>query len=64
MPELPEQEVQEQDVMPRTLEDVIAAATVATEQGVPVDWKAICIQTYNILSEKINKLAINQKAPS
>jgi hypothetical protein len=53
----------QEEVPERTLEDVIAAAARATEQGVPVDWKAICIQTFNILTEKINKLVAekNQK---
>jgi hypothetical protein len=60
MNDIPAQEG-EQDVEPRTLEDVIAAAARATEQGVPVDWKAICIQTFNILTEKINKLVQEKK---
>jgi hypothetical protein len=48
---------------PYELESIIQAAARAEREGVPVDWKAICIQTFNILTEKINKLVAekNQK---
>ena len=42
---------------PTTLESVISAAAEADTKGVPVDWKAICVQTYNTLTAKINTLS-------
>ena len=40
----------------KSLQDVIQAAVEAENQGVNVDWKAMCFQTYNVAMEEIKRL--------
>ena len=44
----------------KSLQDVIQGAIEAEDKGVPVDWKAMCLQTYNVAMEEIKRL---QPAP-
>ena len=40
----------------KSLQDVINGAIKAEEMGVPVDWKSMCLQTYNTAMEEIKRL--------
>ena len=44
----------------RTLQSILEAAVVADEAGVPVDWKALTVQTYNVAMEEIKRLTPEQ----
>jgi len=40
----------------KTLQGVIQAAITAEDAGVPVNWKAICLQTYEVAMAEIKRL--------
>ncbi len=40
----------------KSLQDVIQAAITAEDAGVPVNWKAICLQTYEVAMAEIKRL--------
>jgi len=39
-----------------SLNEVINGALQAESQGIPVDWKALCLQTYNLATNHIANL--------
>ncbi len=40
----------------RSLQDVLQSAQVAESQGVPVDWKSMAMQIYNVAMNHIAQL--------
>ncbi len=47
----------------KSLQDVIQGAIEAEDKGVPVDWKAMCLQTYNVAMEEIKRLTPVPEVP-
>ena len=45
-----------------SLQDIINGAMQAEQQGIPVDWKELCMRTYNVASNELAKL--NQQLDS
>jgi len=46
----------------RTLQSILEAAIAADEAGVPVDWKALTVQTYNAAMEEIKRLTPDEQS--
>lgn len=41
----------------KTLQSVIQAAIEAEDKGVAINWKAICLETYQVAMAEINRLS-------
>ena len=42
--------------MGQSIQDKLQAAVQAQEAGVPVDWQALCVETYNVATAEIQGL--------
>ena len=45
-----------EEVTERSLQDIIQAAITAEDAGVPVAWKQICLNTYQVAMAEIQRL--------
>ena len=46
-----------------TLQDKLQAAIEAEAKGIPVSWKELCVETYNVAMLEVQKLQAEAKQP-
>ena len=41
----------------QTMQEKLQKAVEAQDAGIPVDWQALCLETYNVATQEIGKLS-------